>query len=302
MPMPGGSENLEHSPASRLAPGEAAAPDIVGLKVRSALVITAIVAGLMGIDAYLEIIAGYYVLVFATMWLGMWEFYELSRAKGARPMAILGIVSATCLLVVQIACIRTGTPLTYALPGTGVAVVLITLIGHMFTSRTEGYFSDLGATVLGLMYVWFLGAFFFIGLRHLENGFATALMMFIAVKVCDIMAYVIGRKIGRHKLVPHISPGKSFEGAVAGISGAVLVSVLLNRVIQIMTLHQALLFGLIVGIAGILGDLIESDFKRSAGIKDSSRLIASYGGMLDLIDSLLVAAPVTYFLMLVYGR
>ena len=124
----------------------------------------------------------------------------------ARGLPALSIVSAACLLLVQIACVRRGLPLIYAISGTGTAVLLATIIAYMFTSQTGTYFNDVGAAILGLLYVWFLGGFFFIGLRHLPGGFWAVFMTIAALKINDSIAYGIGRKFGRHKLIPRISP------------------------------------------------------------------------------------------------
>lgn len=280
--------------------------DIVGLRVRSALIVAVLAAGLLGIDLYCGTIVGFHILTFAAICFGLSEFYKLSRAEGAAPLKTVGIVSAVCLLLVQIACIRNNVPITYALAGTGVAVALVTITGHMFISKTDGYFADVGATILGLLYVWFLGGFFFVGLRHLPNGFAAVFVMTAAVKGGDAIAYGVGRKIGRHKLWPRISPKKSWEGTIAGVAGSIAITLLLNRLFGVWDAAfledwEAVVFGLAVGIAGTLGDLIESNLKRSAGIKDSSDLIARYGGVLDVIDSMIIGSPVAYFLMVIYG-
>lgn len=280
--------------------------DIVGLKIRSALIITVLTVVLLGMDFYFSTEIGCYALVFAAVSLGLLEFCSLSRAKGGAPLPALAIASAMCLLLVQIVCIREGISLIYAISGTVTAVLLATIIGYMFTSQTRTYFNDVGAAVLGLLYVWFLGGFFFIGLRHLPGGFWAVFLTIATVKSGDAIAYAIGRKFGRHKLIPRISPKKSYEGAAAGIAGATAATVLINHLLAahnlaVLSTSQAVVFGIAVSIAGIVGDLIESNFKRSAEIKDSSHLIAWYGGVLDLVDSLLVGSPVAYFLFVIYG-
>lgn len=280
--------------------------DIVGLRVRSALIVATLAIGLLVIDFYHNTAIGFHILTFAAICLGLSEFYKLSRAAEAAPLTVVGIASAVCLLLVQIACIGNNVPITYAIAGTGVTITLAIIIGHMFISKTDGYFADVGATILGLLYIWFLGGFFFVGLRHLPNGSAAVFIMIASVKGSDSIAYGIGRKIGRHKIWPRISPGKSWEGTIAGIAGSIVIALLLNHLFGIrgfdfLTNGQAAIFGLAVGIAGILGDLIESNLKRSAGVKDSSGLIARYGGVLDLIDSIIVSSPVAYFLMVIYG-
>jgi phosphatidate cytidylyltransferase len=136
------------------------------------------------------------------------------------------------------------------------------------------------------------------------------LVTIITVKISDIGQYAVGRAIGRHKLAPRISPGKTWEGAIGGVLlgsvvGAALILLTLRKsangespasgeAIYIPTIHSTLLYVISLCIAGIIGDLAESLFKRDAGVKDSSKWMPGFGGVLDLLDSLLGAAPVAY--------
>ena len=113
----------------------------------------------------------------------------------------------------------------------------------------------------------------------------------------DTAAYFIGRALGKHKLAPQISPGKTWEGAIAGLFGAVIISLLftLNTPLQLpLSYGQAILLGVLISIFGQLGDLAESLLKRNSGVKDSGSLMPGHGGLLDRMDSVVFAGVVVY--------
>lgn len=169
-----------------------------------------------------------------------------------------------------------------------------------------GQSERLAATALVLLYIGLLLSFA-VQLRFAGPqgswGLAALVSLLVAVKLSDIGAYAVGRLIGRHKLAPRLSPGKTIEGAGGGLlfstCGAWLTLVVLWPAISTTTTPpvktwQWLGFGLSVGVAGMLGDLAESLLKRDLGRKDSSDWMPGFGGVLDLVDSVLVAAPVAY--------
>ncbi len=164
----------------------------------------------------------------------------------------------------------------------------------------------LAASTLALVYVGWLLAFV-VQLRFAGPdsawGLAALASLLIVVKFCDIGAYTVGRLIGRHKMAPHLSPGKTIEGGIGGllfaIFGAWLSLCVLGPRIAGSSLPsfeawQWLGYGFTVGIAGMLGDLAESLLKRDLGRKDSSDWMPGFGGVLDLLDSVLIGAPVAY--------
>lgn len=207
------------------------------------------------------------------------------------------------------------------------AGVLCVLRGH-----PRGAIPDMAATLLMVFYVGFLGSF---GLQLRcgrdipgQDGAWLLLITLLVTKASDIGAYFVGSTLGRHKLTPGISPAKSIEGAIGGLLGSALaamlfasmgaisglfglgdgaVASLLNDLIRsfsfrhepsgLSPLVRALLFGLILSLAGQIGDLVESCFKRDSGIKDSGRVIPLYGGILDIVDSPVFAMPVAWFLL-----
>jgi len=143
-----------------------------------------------------------------------------------------------------------------------------------------------------------------------EDGPALILLLMVCVWSGDIAALYIGRAFGRHKLAPHISPGKTWEGSIASIAGSMLAAGLVLWISDTLTargnliLHiteptwQTLVIAAILNIAAQLGDLLESAVKRGAGVKDSGTMLPGHGGILDRIDALLVATPVLWFVLM----
>ena len=163
------------------------------------------------------------------------------------------------------------------------------------------------ARVGGLLYLGFTLLFIGLALRELPwslnvpyaQGMSFALLPFFLAWTCDTAAYTVGRAWGRHRLAPGVSPGKSVEGAVAGL----LASVTAGAVARVwfapyLSWGAALALGALVGVFAQLGDLVESLLKRDAETKESSSLIPGHGGVLDRFDSLLFAAPLVYYFLL----
>ncbi|MDD5773793.1 MAG: phosphatidate cytidylyltransferase [bacterium] len=149
---------------------------------------------------------------------------------------------------------------------------------------------------LGNIYI----TYFFLHLIFLRNieglGAKYVFFIFLLVWVTDTSAYFIGVNFGKHKLAPGISPKKTKEGAVAGIIGAVLVTLLAKMTfIPTLALPQCFLIGIIFSIVAQTGDLFESALKRKAGIKDSGNLLPGHGGVLDRFDSLFFTIPIFYY-------
>jgi phosphatidate cytidylyltransferase len=124
----------------------------------------------------------------------------------------------------------------------------------------------------------------------------TILMMLLVVKFTDIGAYFGGRSLGKHKLIPWLSPGKTWEGLICGIITASFMGALCAPRVSQLVWWKAMIFGGVIGGIGQLGDLLESMMKRDAEVKDSGSLVPGFGGILDIIDSPLLAAPFAYIL------
>lgn len=165
----------------------------------------------------------------------------------------------------------------------------------------------IATAALGLAYCGLLMSFV-VQLRFFDPseqpgwGIVALVSLIVVVKACDTGAYTVGRLIGKHKLAPRLSPGKTIEGAVGGLAFAcigawatfgLLVPLLVDEPLPTPPLRW-MVYGLVVGLAGMLGDLAESLLKRDVGAKDSSTWLPGFGGVLDILDSILYAAPAAY--------
>lgn len=156
-----------------------------------------------------------------------------------------------------------------------------------------------GGSLLAIVYLGVLPGFFLpIRLTHSAGMVVSVLLM---VKSADIGAYAVGRLLGRHKLIAWLSPGKTVEGFLGGLLLAAAVGGVLTHYSSEFRWWQGTLGGIVLGAVGQMGDLLESLLKRDAGVKDSGQM-PGFGGILDLIDSPLLAAPVAYWMLkLVHG-
>lgn len=157
---------------------------------------------------------------------------------------------------------------------------------------------DVAAGLAGTLYIA-LFIFFYL-IRTLDGGLAWVLIMLSGTWAGDTAAYFVGKKLGRIKLAPLLSPGKTVEGALGGIVGSTLGAVLVYTLYPSVLIYKVIALGLLVGIFGILGDLFESSLKRSAGVKDTGLIIPGHGGVLDRFDSMLFTAPVVYYFVILF--
>jgi len=182
---------------------------------------------------------------------------------------------------------------------TGFLVVSLT---WMLYSHSEHPTADWSMTVASALYLGILLSHFII-LRERTDGLRWAVLALGLTWTADVMAYFVGRALGKHKLWPRISPKKTWEGLAGGMVGVLVVGPLLGGWLLGLSFWQGLLVGALVAAADPFGDLVVSLFKRVANIKDSSNLIPGHGGVLDRLDSLLFTVPViTYFAWIVAGR
>ncbi|MBE9486339.1 MAG: phosphatidate cytidylyltransferase [Chloroflexi bacterium] len=154
----------------------------------------------------------------------------------------------------------------------------------------------LGWLCLGLIYLPLLFGHLAL-LRQLPDGREWIFLTLLVIMGCDTFAYFVGSRFGKHKLYPAVSPKKSIEGGIGGLVGSVLAVFIANKTfLPQIGIVDGVLIGLLLGVAGQLGDLFESLLKRACGVKDSGTMIPGHGGMLDRLDSLLFAFPVVYYL------
>ncbi len=272
----------------------------------------AALAGLMWLDHHAQT-TGLWLLGLALVagLGGANEVVELLKSGGLRPRAAV-IYGGTLLVVASnaIPLLWRPVPESQALARAAwpllafMLVVLLAFVGEMRRyQKPGGVIVNVALAVFGVAYIG-LTLSFCAQLRILggrDAGLVALAALVIVVKMGDTGAYTVGRLFGRHKMTPLLSPGKTWEGFAGGMAfalvGSWLAFHLLPRAMRFelpQTSWNWVVFGLAVGVAGVLGDLAESLLKRDMGRKDSSTWMPGFGGLLDLLDSILFAAPVAY--------
>jgi phosphatidate cytidylyltransferase len=243
------------------------------------------------------------VLTGAAMVAALVEFWLLARKQQIRADAAAMFLSAAALLTV----------FYFARPGfldlLMIQFILILLtIGSLVAAMLRGapfdrMITSAGVTVLGVMYIVLLGGH----LVALRVGFAPQLskhllsFFFLVIMGADAAAYYGGRAFGKHKLAPSVSPGKTWEGAVAGMLASLLAAAGAHYwFFPELPTKFALALAAVMNVISVIGDLTESALKRSAGAKDTAKILPGHGGVLDRIDSLLFNAPVIYYFARLY--
>jgi phosphatidate cytidylyltransferase len=255
------------------------------------------------------------------------EFYSILRRAGYRPWYLAG-VSLALLLALRgypEGNLLSGVP--YVGPSVAAEVLVLVLVLFFALARqglfrrlslqggraeglgTEGAsaagrspylaWADLGLTLAGALYTG--GLLGYAPLLAAEAGptrtggaFSWLLIVLLGTAACDTGAYFAGSLLGRHKLIPHISPAKTWEGLAGGALGAVVAALAFSGALGV-SIPVAIVLGLAVCAAAVSGDLCESLLKRAAGVKDSGRVIPGHGGILDRIDSILFVLPAVYW-------
>ncbi len=254
---------------------------------------------LVPFGVWLIALGGWPYTLFITLILGLaaWEYQRLFRMGGFRPSTLL-VVGGTL-----------GLALSRALWGDAVSAPLLSglillamalqVVDYRHSQKTAAM--DFSINLGGVLYLGWLGSYL-LSLRELPDGQWWFLVVMPAIWLCDAGAYLVGSRIGRHKMAPLISPKKSWEGYLAGIVTGTLGTLGLAMLWQLrapaLTLEKALVVALVVAVFSPLGDLGESMLKRGFGVKDTSQILPGHGGILDRIDSWLWAAPLGYYLIL----
>jgi phosphatidate cytidylyltransferase len=238
---------------------------------------------------------------------GQWEFYRAQEEKGHKVFKQSGLFCGALIfanswyfLILHPGHVRfihfgEELVLVFALLGAFIRLVVV-------PEAHRAPITTAALTLLGLLYVPFL--FNFVALlafmpgSPVENRFLLIYLLAVT-KFSDVGAYVVGSLIGKHKMIPRISPGKTWEGFAGAILTSLLISIVLTQVmgarVQAISFADSIILGLLLPLVSVVGDLAESVVKRDASIKDSGRSIPGIGGALDLIDSILFTAPVLYF-------
>ena len=174
-------------------------------------------------------------------------------------------------------------------------LVIVGLISLFLYKSTPSVVNVIPKQIQGIVYIPLLLSFL-VSIRRGPDGMVWIYILLAIIFAGDVSAYYVGSYLGRHKLIPAISPGKTIEGAFGGLVGNLVVgSIGKFFFLPAISWGSVILFSLAVGLAGQVGDLFESEFKRSSQIKDSGSILPGHGGFLDRIDALLFASPVAYF-------
>lgn len=251
-------------------------------------------------------------LLLAAICVGsMWEFYGLAEKKGAEPNKWLGIAGGMCLLTAIFAMSVMEANDDNYVPWLFIPLLVAffmsclgIFIAELYRNR-ENPFSNIGITLTGIFYIALpLALFSFISIFSLSDisVYSPWLVMtyIFIIWMNDIGAYLVGVSIGKHRLFERISPKKSWEGFFGGVVFGVGTAV---AAAYIMGWNVWFWVGLAVVavVSGVFGDLLESMFKRSAGVKDSGNLIPGHGGMLDRFDALIFSLPFVFVYFIIFA-
>jgi len=236
----------------------------------------------------------FYIFVMVIGLVAYYEFNNMALKKGAYPNQPFGIIAIAFIITNQF------KPVVGFYTAFLVIIFLLTLI-ELFRNKSSAII-NISTTLLGIFYIGLFSSAL-IALRefypniddlYLRGGYII-ISLLAAIWICDSAAFFLGSAFGKHKLFPRISPNKSWEGAIAGLLFAVITLIAAKfLILDFLSLTSVIILGVIVGIVGQTGDLVESMFKRDADVKDSSNIIPGHGGVFDRFDSLLYTAPVVW--------
>lgn len=250
------------------------------------------------------------------------EFYSIVRRAGYQPWYSAGLALAILFALRAYLGGDLFSGVAYSGPGVAAEVMAVTLVlllalGRLgiawarsgqvvgreatVSSGRSPYlaWADLGLTLGGALYTGGLLGYAPL-LASIEetptrgDGVAWMLAVLLCTAACDTGAYLVGSMVGRHKMIPHISPGKTWEGLGGAVLGAVVAALALSGILKIVW-WEAILLGFLICVAAVSGDLCESLLKRAAGVKDSGNVIPGHGGVLDRIDSILFVLLAVYW-------
>jgi len=278
------------------------------LRLVSTAVLWTLVLGVILFDW----LPGYYIIIPALGGIGIWEFYRAMELRGIRVFKKSGTIAGILYLLGNIYVQCGAAPLWLdflSLELMGLIVLMLGMLSRQVFDRSQPTpVVSVAVTLFGLLYVIWLFSFvvhvrFFPhsspeGIDANREGAMLLVYLLVVAKMHDAGALITGKMLGRHKMIPKLSPKKTWEGFVGGLIAATVSSVLLvmlfpqelSRVGQIWCLP----LGLLLGLLSVVGDLAESVVKRDLDLKDSGHCIPGIGGVLDLIDSILFSAPVFY--------
>jgi phosphatidate cytidylyltransferase len=243
------------------------------------------------------IFGGYVLFGFAIVltMLGLHEYYTLVRPY--RPNLLVGYASGLFVIVCAFLFDRFSPAGLFGQEGIllGLAAMMVFVFVWSLVGKLGAHLvGRIALTAFGVLWVA-VGFAYIMLVRSLQHGLSLAVLLVASTVVNDTFAYFVGRVIGRHRMAPRISPKKTVEGAVGGVIGAMIAALLVSVYSSWMPKSDAVVIGLIVGVVGQWGDLLESAIKRDFRVKDSGKILPGHGGILDRFDSFLFAGLATYW-------
>ena len=241
------------------------------------------------------------IVIALTAGLCCYEFLRMARNAGHRPYIVIG--TGTAVLIPLACCLLINTDHVVA-GGLAVAFIAGVVMLLRFFMHESDTIVDLSLTLFGYLYTGLVFSSFLLVRGYLPGieGGLLGFMVLASVWVNDGFAYLGGSAFGRHKFSPRISPNKTWEGVICGLVGSVIAWLLVPAIVPAcgFSAPWAVLTGIIVGIAAIIGDLTESHIKRGFNAKDSGDIMPGHGGMLDRSDSLIIASCAAYAMIAVH--
>ena len=242
----------------------------------------------------------FFLLISAVCALSLLEYFNITFHNRQKSRAMIYVGLATGILVILAAFQGAFKGILWLL---AFNLLVCAVISVSMSKEDSPLIDCVGRQIQGMIYIpVFLS--FLVVLRNNENGATWILLVLFVIFAGDVGAYYVGTYWGKHKLLPRVSPGKTVEGAIGGLLSNVFIGCVINYFLplfpwgfdmQRLPWGWGILFFMVMGAMGQLGDLYESQYKRAANIKDSGKILPGHGGMLDRIDALLFSAPIAYF-------
>lgn len=254
---------------------------------------SALILTLVGLVIFFFPIWAFTLLASAMIALALREFFRMVERKGIHVYEYFGVIIGA--LVPVIIYYQKGIEGYFTLEPFFIVIACLFIFVLQFIRRdTANAVASIAVTLFGLLYIaWFFS--FFVKIRFMPSGPVLVSFLILVTKMGDVGAYFIGSSVGRHNLIPRISPHKTVEGTVGGLAASVLTAIACKPMLPHLPYWHLVALGALLGILAQVGDLAESLLKRDCAVKDSGSSMSGFGGLLDIMDSLLFTAPIFYF-------
>ncbi|MEI8176529.1 MAG: phosphatidate cytidylyltransferase, partial [Candidatus Omnitrophota bacterium] len=224
--------------------------------------------------------------------VGLYEFFSMVRNKGIFVYRYFGVIVGVLLPIMVY--LKYGGFVPDLEPFLIVIISFFVFVLQFTRRDNSEALTEISITLLGILYIsWFFS--FMLRLKYLPNGADLITFLLLVTKAGDTGAYIIGTTMGRHNLIPRISPKKTVEGTIGGFITSIGVAFFVRKFLGNASIADALILGALLGVLSQIGDLSESLIKRDCKVKDAASYLPGLGGVLDIIDSLLFTTPIFYF-------